>query len=250
MGFLAILFLLAISGIGFLGLWYRREGLEEDRHFIELYISKFQKFTDTYQEEFDSDRYYWLTHRVLKAKLLASDPEVWAPHGRSLQDEALEKSESLVDALDRMGQHEVPREQISSLTAFLVRYLGGLDDSIEQLQKRRWNPLLLFREGIQLILLSPVLAYRWATGGQNNTLVAETLNSAPFRRWTAILSVLGLALPIIILVFGWDTLVDLGNDVGIALLTFFESLADTVRDLWDTSPAPPVPAEAIEPTSS
>ena len=83
MEFFAFLFLLVVIGIGFFSLRLRMERIREDRRFVDQYITKLAKFADSYQEDFDPDQHYWLTHRVLRIQYIDTDPALWYMYGGS-----------------------------------------------------------------------------------------------------------------------------------------------------------------------
>jgi hypothetical protein len=245
MRFLAFLFLVVVAGIGYLRIFFRLTRLEDSRQFVDQYIKKFQKFSESYHEEFDSDLYHWLTHRVLRAQTLANDSAVWESFDSKLQEEAAQKSASLVETLDQMGQHSVPTERVTSLTSFLVRYLGGLDDYIGGLKWQQKNPLLLFRQGIQGILLAPATALRWVTGSEDS--VEEVAPRREIGRWTAFFSIVLLILPLIVILIGWTPLLDLFDLVFSALSEAFEDLVEKLGEVSLPSEVEePVPVEPVQ----
>jgi hypothetical protein len=245
MRFLAFLFLVAVAGCGYLRLFFRLTKLEDSREFIDKYIKKFQRFSETYHGEFDSELYHWLTHRVLRAQSLASDTAVWESFDSKLQDAAAQKSASLVETLDQMGQHSVPADRVQSLTSFMIRYLGGLDDYIENLQQQQKNPLLLFRQGIQGILLAPAMALRWVTGSDE---AAEEV--APRREigpWTAFLSIISLIVPLFVILVGWDPIVQTMGFVASMISGLFEDLVEKLGEIsLPTESEEPIPVEPVE----
>ncbi|HUV13026.1 MAG TPA: hypothetical protein VMY18_05230, partial [Acidobacteriota bacterium] len=97
MEFFAFLFLLAVIGIGFLSLRLRLERLREDCRFVDQYITKLGKFADSYQDDFDPDQHYWLTHRVLRIQHIATDPALWDRYGGSHSEDASRKGATLVE---------------------------------------------------------------------------------------------------------------------------------------------------------
>jgi hypothetical protein len=247
MRFLAFLFLIVVAGIGYLRIFFRLSRLEENREFIDQYIKKFQRFSESYHEAFDSDLYHWLTHRVLRAQTLSSDEAVWDSFDSKLQEDAVQKSTSLVETLDQMGQHSVPAERVTSLTSFLVRYLGGLDDYIDSLKWQQKNPLLLFRQGIQGILLAPARALHWVTGSE--TSVEEVEPRREIGKWSAFFSIVLLVVPIIVILVGWTPIVQLFNFIVVNISESIDSLAEKLGEISLPSgteepvQVEPVPAE-------
>jgi hypothetical protein len=206
MEFFAFLFLLVVIGIGFFSLRLRMERIREDRRFVDQYITKLAKFADSYQEDFDPDQHYWLTHRVLRIQYIATDPALWDRYGGSHSEDATRKGATLVEVIEQMGQRPVSTEIVRSLISFLVRFQGVLDDFSVEFKKRQINPFILFREGIQLILLSPILAFRWASGG-SRVMIGEIARNPTFKRWSAYLSVAAIIVPLIIIIFGWSSII-------------------------------------------
>lgn len=245
MRFLAFLFLVAVAGIGYLRIFFRLSKLEDSRQFVDQYVKKFQKFGETYNDEFDSDLYHWLTHRVLRAQSLASDSAVWESFDNSLQEAAAQKSASLVETLDQMGQHSVPADRVQSLTSFMVRFLGGLDDYIENLQQQQKNPLLLFRQGIQGILQAPAMALRWVTGSE--TAMEEVAPRREIGRWTAFFSIVSLIVPFFIILVGWGPIVETGSYLISRMSEMFENLVESLGEIsLPTESEEPIPVEPVQ----
>ncbi len=87
----------------------------------------------------------------------------------------------------------------------LVRYMGSLDDRIEQAESENDNVLIWFREGIQAIVRAPLYFLYWLG-----------LRSAPrlspskaLRVATGIVSVITLFSTVISLVLGWQPFIEL-----------------------------------------
>lgn len=229
MEFFAFLFLLAVIGIGLLSLRLRMERLREDRRFVDQYITKLGKFADSYQDDFDPDQHYWLTHRVLRIQYIATDPALWERYGGSHSEDATRKGATLVEVIEQMGQRPVSTEIIRSLISFLVRFEGVLDDFSIEFKKRQINPFILFREGIQLILLSPILAFQWATGG-GRVMIGDIARNPTFKRWSAYLAVAAIVVPLIIIIFGWSPIVRSTLSIVGLVTDWANSLVDVVQE--------------------
>ena len=229
MEFFAFLFLLMVIGTGFLSLRLRMERLREDRRFVDQYITKLGKFADSYQDGFDPDQHYWLTHRVLRIQHIATDPALWDRYGGSHAEDATRKGATLVEVIEQMGQRPVSSEIIRSLISFLVRFQGVLDDFSAEFKKRQLNPFILFREGIQLILLSPILAFQWASGG-GRVMIGEIARNPIFKRWSAYFSVAAIVIPLVIIIFGWSSIVGLVLSIVGLVTDWANSLVDLVQE--------------------
>ncbi len=206
MRFLAFLFLVVVTGIGWLRLMVAMIRHEEDRLFVDSYIRKFKSFSEAYGERFDPKQYDWLTHRVMKVQVLSGDSNKWRLYGDQFALDAAKKSQGLVSMLDQMGQQPVPIKTVTSTISFLIRYLGVLDDFIERYRRRRLNPLVLFREGIQMIILAPMLAFSWARGAGSEAVLLRVSENPRFRRWVAFFSLVGLVFPVLVMIIGWEPL--------------------------------------------
>jgi hypothetical protein len=245
MRFLAFLFLVAVAAIGYLRNFFRLSKLEDSRQFVDQYVKKFRKFSETYNDAFDSELYHWLTHRVLRAQSLASDTAVWESFDTSLQEAAAQKSASLVETLDQMGQHSVPADRVQSLTSFMVRYLGGLDDYIENLKQQQKNPLLLFRQGIQGILLAPAMALRWVTG--SDSAAEEVAPRREIGRLVAFFSIILLVVPFFVILVGWEPLLQTGSYLASGLSQSFEDLVEKLGEIsLPIESEEPIPVEPVQ----
>lgn len=247
MGVIAVLILLAATGLGYLKLMLEASRREDQRLFIDQYLSKFQKLADSYRDDgIDEELYYWLTHRVLRMCRLATDSRVWRPHGEQLAQESHRQAQLLRELLEDLDQRHVPIERVKSSRAFLVRFLGAFDDAVENLGKRRFNPFILFREGIQLVLLAPVLAYLWATRAEDDTVVDRVTENEVFARWSGGLATFILLASVLILIFGWQTLESTARAVVIGCYDLFFLVVDSLQELIDGALGrvpPPPPAE-------
>lgn len=231
MVFFALLFVLVVVGIGFLGFLIHRDRIEEERRFVDQYIKNLQRFVEHYRTKFDPDLYYWLNHRVLHLQSLMNSPHQWEFYGFHVGEDARRRSETLIGIIDEMGQGSVPEKKTTAMMAFLFRFLGTLDDRLERFQDQKKNPLILFREGIQIILLSPLLALRWATGADTRDYVEATRRKRGFRRLTALASIGGIVVPLLIVVVGWDNLVGIGSSGVSATGSFFRQVIVFSRDV-------------------
>jgi hypothetical protein len=180
--------------------------LEENRQFVESYIRKFKGFSESYAEDFDRKQYEWLTHRVMKIQVLSGDARKWRQYGEEFPEEATRKSDQFANMLDQMGQQPIAIKTVTSTTSFLIRFLGVLDDFIERCKSRRINPFIMFREGIQLVVLGPLLVFSWARGAEGEMVLARVEESDRFGRWVAYLSLAGVIVPLAILTVGWEPL--------------------------------------------
>lgn len=243
MRLVAFLFVAVVMGIGLLRLALATRRLEGERQFLATYISKFRRFSENYLEAFDAKEYHWLTHRVMKVQALAGDREYWDEYGAAYSPEAAKKSESLVGILDQMGQQPVPVKTLTSTSSFLVRSLGVLDDFIDRFRKRKRRPLTLFREGIQTIVLSPVLFLQWARGGESEIAIGQLAQRRKLRQWVAFFSLVGLLFPLIVIIVGWGPVVSVAGQLADAVSNGYYYLKDLVETALESIPPPSAPPE-------
>jgi len=231
MGFFAFLLILVLLAIGFLYFRIKISRIREERDLINLYITKFRAFSQTYLEEFDDELFSWLSYRALKIQSLTGAPHIIKKLGSDGQDDFTRKRESLINTLEQMAQRVVPPEKVSSVSSFLMFYLGGLEEYINDTEKQQWHPLILFRGGVEFVLLLFVTAFKWTSDGNVEELRDQILESPRFKSWAAILTVVAFVCPVLILAFGWSTLSGFIGQIVQWLIDFFWLIVDTIQGL-------------------
>jgi hypothetical protein len=231
MGLIAIIVLIGVLGAGFLYTRLKISRLEEERELVNQYISKFRKFSQTYHENFDEDLYSWLSFRAIKIQTLTSATYVL----RKLSPESREgfhrKRESLMGTLEQMVQRPATHEKVTSVTSFLMFYLGGIDEYIKDTAKQQWNPIILFRAGVEFVLLTIVTAFKWTSDGDSGEVRNQILESRRFKSWTALITVIAFFFPALILAFGWSTLSGFVLQAAQWISSIFWSLVATLEGL-------------------
>jgi len=249
MSLLVIVFLMGMLVIGFVRFFLLLRGLEENRELIELFVTKFKRFTESHIEEPDPKLYDWLTQNALRVQLVSGSATLWKPFGEKLVTDSERRSQALIDLLEQMGQTHVDRKTTSMLTTFLTRCVGALDEHMGTIRKRQRNPLIVFREGIQMILMSPWLLLRYATGREDEATVEELGASPRLRSWVAFFTVVCLVVPLIILIVGWDQITwsfrYWFEVIGDYAERAFSAVAQMVEDLSSSTG----PADSGEPAS-
>ena len=83
----------------------------------------------------------------------------------------------------------------------LIRYLGSLDYRLKH-SPAPWNPAILFREGIRLWIVSPLMLLAWLGVLSTATVVGLTKHPA-FKVLSGMVAVLGFIGTIFTIALGW-----------------------------------------------
>ncbi len=200
MRFLAFLFLVGVSALGWVVVKMRIDQAEEHSRRLAGFAAKFREFCGRYSEERDTELYDWLNRRVMAVQRELNELVSASPY-RDLLREDPARARVLIEALEQMGQTLLPEPRITAIQTYLTRCQGVMDEALQSLRKRARNPSILFREGMRALVLCPVLVERWAKGQAGSRL--QEPDSHRVGVWVTRATLVGSALPGLILLLGW-----------------------------------------------
>jgi hypothetical protein len=208
---LVVAFALAgILVVGFATLFRQYRGSLAQQRFTAEFISRLQRFASA--EGFENQQYTWLTqHSVQMQEALGSLGIVdYKPPGILAFISNYQVILNLLPELRRLrageyhfGVEDTFREQASLCMDTLVRYFGVLERRSAESVKQLRNPLAWFREGVQSILLVPILLL--ASLGLLSLSTVNRFRASPvFRLLAGFAALVGLLSAVITIVLGWN----------------------------------------------
>lgn len=167
---IAFLGLFLVTVIGFFAVRLTHRNLLDRKRFISEFLEVFGRFSEP--QEFHPDAYEWLIREsvAMQRELGEYGIVAYQPPWQQVLYTRYEIIVNLLPELRRtkiranQGLHrryDTYLEMVAIYLETILRYLGVLDREIGRLQTDLWNPFTWFREGIQVIMLVPVLIIHW-----------------------------------------------------------------------------------------
>lgn len=187
---IALLGLITITAIGFASLLLDRRNRNGRRASVTEYTAMFNRFADPATLDFDA--YEWLTRKsvAMQNELGTYGLIDYRPPGTS---HVMHRYEVITNLLSAIRQRKMQRslsglggtyrEMVLNYLDTLIRYVGVLDEQIEKRTKDLRNPIVWFREGVQVIMLVPLLVVHWL--GLVSTSTIRNLKAAGFFKLTS-----------------------------------------------------------------
>lgn len=161
-------FFIAILVIGYFTLRKRYFQFDVDHKFAYEYREEFIVFANHYfgnhnqfprEQKIDHEKYIWLTKNVNKIQ------EIMGQHGRmyyvaAFQMYKVPNYEIIVNTIPKFRDGKVTDFDISSVDDALLRYLGAVENLLNELSKKLRNPFIWFRVGFQEVISLPFYVLR------------------------------------------------------------------------------------------
>ncbi len=197
---LVLIALPVIVALGFVRLRQQYKDLMKDRNFAVEYLDHYRGFVS--QKKFNTDLYEWLTLRVSKIQRLMGGfgrMSYRPPFARYVINNYEVIMNTLPDIKSGMA-HEI---MIDAVQECLVRYIGHMDEKLEESRQTLVNPFMWFREGFQFIVLTPILIVYWM-GIIGSSTVKSIEGNVLFQLITAVVGLISLIASIVTIIAGWD----------------------------------------------
>lgn len=221
--FQVLLVLACLAAFGLVKLARAYYHIRKRRSFAGTVFERFQQAATAQQQgEVDEEAVTWLTYHadrmqryLIEQGIVTYEPAVTDYPGLSLEDDAtlMRGQALLLDAIPQLRADRSEPRTLDRVNDLLVRYLGATE---EEQRRRGWhllNPLLWLREGIRVVLLSPIYLLHGF----------DLIRAATVRR-------IGGALPVKLLVLFVYLIVVLG---AVAVLVFgWEQVVAVVQEVW------------------
>ena len=99
------------------------------------------------------------------------------------------------------------QEYMALVNETLIRYIGSLDDNLDEFRKEIKNPIIWLRKGFSWILLLPISIFYWL-GIVGSSLVEGISKNPIFKMFAGLITLLGSISTIMGVIMGWDAFVE------------------------------------------
>jgi hypothetical protein len=204
-----------IVGIGFYTILNRLKGFQDDLKFAFEYRDKFVSFANTFLSTYnqfshngtvDNEKYIWLTKYVTK---IQSD---MGPFGimdfiAPFQTFQVKNYQIVVNSIPKFRAQNIDKFEINSVDDSLLRYIGNLEEIINQVHKKIKNPIIWFQEGIQSILSLPLHILSWF-GIISRQLIFKVKDNIIFKLITGIAGLVAFISGLVTIIVGKDETIE------------------------------------------
>jgi hypothetical protein len=208
-------FILTI-GIGLYTILNKLKGFQNDLKFAFEYRDKYVSFANTFLSTYnqfsgngtiDNEKYIWLTKYVTKIQsnmgqfgIIDLIPPFQTYHIKNYQ--------LIVNSIPKFRAQNIDKFEINSTDDSLLRYIGNLEEIINQVQKKIKNPIIWFQEGIQSIISLPLHILSWF-GIISKQLIYKVKGNIIFKLFTGITGLIAFISGIITIIVGKDEAIEI-----------------------------------------
>jgi hypothetical protein len=212
-------FLLAIIGImvfGWISLLRQRSETIKRRAFASDFLDHFQKYIDSRGE--NESLYGWLTYNSVKMQKQLGPLGIaasWIPPGASY---LVNKVPIIVQILpelyrtinDRLlsGFNRLSVQFAQTIHEVLLRHLCVVDEELELIRKSSKNPIIAFRQGIQLLVFLPLYILNWL-GIIASSSIISWKNKMIIRTFLGLVAIISFVSSVVGLVLDWPNFISL-----------------------------------------
>lgn len=202
--FAGILIVIAVAG--FICLLREFSRLKDDRDLAEDFLGRLKEYVDSGGQ--DGDAYTWLIHRSprMQARIGPLGIVSYRPPFENYIIHNYPVILNLVPELRRYFTIYSTRQaqHCAALVAeTLIRYIGFVDDLLEDTKRDLRNPVVWFREGVQFVLAIPFSFLSWI-GLISTSTVDKVTNSGLFKAISALVSLLSFIGLVVGLIVDWQ----------------------------------------------
>jgi hypothetical protein len=205
----ATLFLLVLMGIGWVRLLLDYRKLKQRRAFVDEYFDKFNQFANTYYMErrINQELYSWLTYKVTRIQSELGDYGVLAAYRPAFANYMLQDYPIIINTLPGMVRGTAYQSDVGTCIESLMRYMGAMDEGLDDFARQLRNPFIWLREGVRFITLLPILILHWS-GLVGPSFVRRISNSALIKIISGSIVIVGLISSIVTIVLGWEQFIN------------------------------------------
>ena len=204
-----ISFVFFVIILGFVRLRHFYTRLLSRYSFANEYRNKFVELTNKYFQNsniwgsstsLDSELYVWLTMNVNR---IQSDigylgvMDYIAP----FQTYRVKNYHIIINTLPKFRDGKVSDFDINSVDDCLLRYLGFVEEQLNDRQKKLRNPIIWFRVGVQELISIPILLLKWF-GIFNDNTANRLMSSFIYKITTGIIAFITLISSIVTIIQG------------------------------------------------
>lgn len=201
-----VLAVLAITGLGWLLLLKNVNGLSDRRQFAVNYMDRLRDYIDSGGR--DGEAYAWLTHRANKIQKEMGSYGVMKHFQRPYSSVMFNNYPIVLNVLPEIRSHiddpvmgNLVVQYANALQEAFLRYLGALDDALEDARSDLRNPIISFRQGVQTLLLAPKYLLHWLRIARRPSLYSR---GALVTIMSGVVALVGLLAAVITIAIGWE----------------------------------------------
>ena len=177
-------------------------------NFASEYLRRFQLFKNSYDTDFDGETYYWLTNRVSKIQSYLGIFGVIMEYQPPFSNYIHRNYQIIINTLPEMRNRTGDSSMINACEDALIRYIGYLDDAIENSINQLMNPFKWLRKGVQSIISLPFFILYWL-GLISSSYVEKIINNPIFKLISGFITLIGFISSIVTIILGWEAIVNL-----------------------------------------
>jgi hypothetical protein len=209
-----VFLIISIMLMGFIRVIFFVRKIGQQDKFAEEFLEKLTNYVKSRGS--DETSYIWMVYNSTKMQRDIGELGIlkYKPAGASY---FINDYEVIVNSLSELKRHYsdmtysfLPRlanETAEMIRETLIRYLGDLDNSKKELIKKLMNPLYIFQEGIQSILLIPFYLFGIAGLGKVSNIYKLSQNKF-FKLISGIVFIITFISAIVSLIAGWPAFIN------------------------------------------
>lgn len=216
----------SLEAVGFLlvlilwGLFIRLRDLRALRATNELantFLEELKKYWNSGGSDMGS--YGWLLHRSNKIQNLMGSQGIMHGYKPPYQDVMYRHYPIILNMLpelrsaleDEILSRNVAHQYANALQEAVLRFIGSVDDQIEETEKELRNPVKWFREGVREVVAFPTYLLGWLGLVKEGT-AQKIVASSIFKAFSGLVALAGFLSALVTIVVGWEAFVKvIGN---------------------------------------
>lgn len=213
-----IIGILLIFLIGFIQLFRTHSRTRKKHEFASEYRNKFIEFANKYFEQYDkwsktgnldNELYVWLTKNVSKIQNYVGGFGVMS-YKPAFQNYMINNYQLIINTIPKFREGQVENFDVTSVDDCLLRYIGHIEERIEDTFKNLKNPIIWFRIGFQEIISIPLFILNWF-GIFSKSRVNGIMESAIYKIFTGIIALITLLSGIVTIIQGKEKTIEYIN---------------------------------------
>ena len=202
-----ILCLISVFLIGFIREFIKKCNLEKKKNFSIEFLNILGQYCSSNGR--DEEKILWLIHRSTKMQRIM---DVWGitDYKPPFANYICKNYQIIVNFITELRKHfddtilrSSAYQYAQGIQEAITRFIGVLDDLIENQMSKLINPILWFREGVSFLLGSPILILEWF-GLVNQKIASKVLGNILFKFISSIIALIGFFGTIMTIVLGWN----------------------------------------------
>ena len=203
-------FLLLVS-ITFLGLYLTRKeqySLQELKRFAVKYIELLHKYYESHGNDVES--YTWLIKKSHTIQVQMGGFGMLAHYQPAFRNTVYTNYPIILNMVPEIKNmlkdslfHKEAQQYAQTIHESLIRYIGSLEERIEEKDKEVANPFIWFREGVKFLLIFPIKLLAWL-GIVSDNIASIFYSNSFISIFSGILALIGLVGGVITIALGWD----------------------------------------------